>query len=94
MEFLQWQRKQEDIDRITKLQLDILTTCSNYLKKDGELVYSTCSILKEENQNIIEKFLAKNKNFKLFNDSNPYININTNEIQDGFFICKLTKINT
>ncbi len=88
---IKWQRKPDDIEEITKLQLKILTTCSNYLKKGGELVYSTCSILKEENQNIIERFLKENRNYKFFDDNNPYININTNEIQDGFFICKLTK---
>ncbi len=88
---IKWQRKPEDIEEITKLQLKILTTCSNYLKNGGELVYSTCSILKEENQNIIEKFLEENQNFKFYDNNTPYININTNETQDGFFICKLTK---
>ena len=88
---IKWQRKQEDIEEITKLQLKILTTCSNYLKNGGELVYSTCSILKEENQNIIEKFLEENNNFNFYDNKNQYININTNEIQDGFFICKLIK---
>ena len=88
---IKWQRKPEDIEKITKLQFEILTICAKYLKKGGSLVYSTCSILKEENQNIIEKFLKDNKNFTFGDESNPYININTNEIQDGFFICKLIK---
>lgn len=102
---IKWQRKPEDIENICKIQYKILETCSKYLKKDGELVYSTCSILKEENQNIIEKFLKENNNFNYSNYenisnyniikkyivNNKYIEINTNQNYDGFFICKLTK---
>ena len=88
---IKWQRKPEDIEEVTKLQIKILTTCSKYLKKGGELVYSTCSIFKEENQNIIEQFLKENKNFDYSDEKNKFIDINTNVKQDGFFICKLKK---
>ena len=66
---IKWQRKPEDIKEITKLQMQILNTCSKYLKKGGELVYSTCSILNEENENIIEQFLKDNKNFKFYDNN-------------------------
>lgn len=62
---IKWQRKTEDIESISKIQYDILNTCSKYLKQGGELVYSTCSILSSENREIISKFLNKNKEFKL-----------------------------
>ena len=52
---IKWQRKKEDIEEISKIQMQILEVCSKYLKPKGELVYSTCSILKEENENIIKK---------------------------------------
>ena len=45
--------------------MQILEVCSKYLRPKGELVYSTCSILKEENENIIRKFLEKNSNFNI-----------------------------
>ena len=64
---IKWQKKKEDLDEIQKLQMDILNTCSKYLKIGGELVYSTCSIFKKENRFLIEDFLNKNKNFKLVN---------------------------
>lgn len=86
---IKWQRKQEDIKEISLLQYKILETCSKYLKKDGVLVYSTCSILKEENEDIINEFIKNNSNFELLKDS--ILNIKPSEENDGFFICKLHK---
>ena len=60
---IKWQKSKEDIEEITKTQKQILENCSQYLKKGGELVYSTCSILKEENENIINNFLKVHENF-------------------------------
>lgn len=101
---IKWKRKQEDIEEITSIQMGILENCSKYLKKGGELVYSTCSILREENQDIIEKFLTKNTNFRLekianekvgfltnFVENEKYIQVYPNEKSDGFFMCKLYK---
>ena len=101
---IKWKRKSEDIKEITQIQEKILETCSKYLKKGGQLVYSTCSIFKEENEDIIEKFLEKNKefeyskivgeNYKYFTKSQKnqaILNLITNKESDGFFICKLQK---
>lgn len=84
---IKWQRKLEDVEEITQIQEQILQNCSNYLKKGGELVYSTCSILKQENDKIIEKFIEKNKNFEIKEILSVYQNENT----DGFYICKVRK---
>lgn len=62
---IKWQKKVEDIKEISKVQSQILETCSKYLKPGGTLVYSTCSILKEENDKVIEKFLKNNSNFEV-----------------------------
>ena len=64
---IKWQKSKEDINEITKIQKKILENCSQYLKKGGELVYSTCSILKEENENVIKEFIQKHKNFCIEN---------------------------
>ena len=90
---IKWERKKEDIKEISKIQLQILETCSKYLKKGGELVYSTCSIFKEENENVINNFLEKNMEFEICKnkDNIECINIYPNVKQDGFFICKLIK---
>lgn len=86
---IKWKRKVEDIYEITKIQQQILENCSKYLKNGGILVYSTCSILKEENENVIYKFLSENTNFEIVESS--IINIIPDEEKDGFFICKLRK---
>lgn len=52
------------IDELNIKQLSILTSASRLLKVGGFLVYATCSILKEENEDIVEKFLSENTNFK------------------------------
>ena len=86
---IKWQRKPEDIEKITEIQKKILNNCSKYLKKDGAMVYSTCSILKEENENIIFEFLNKNSNFEIV--KNGKCSIMPDIERDGFFICKLHK---
>ena len=81
---IKWQKSKEDIEEITKTQKQILENCSQYLKKGGELVYSTCSILKEENENIIDEFIKEHENF-----ITEKINIKENEkIQNKEFFEK------
>lgn len=89
---IKWQKTEEEIIEITKIQENILQICSKYLKKGGELVYSTCSILMEENEKIIEKFLEKEKSGTTIHFEVIYkTNILPNSQTDGFFICKLKK---
>ena len=88
---IKWQRNQEDIDTISKIQYEILNTCSKYLKQGGELVYSTCSILNSENKEIIFKFLENNSNFKIkeieiLQDKNKTNNYFKKYIVDNKFI--------
>ena len=86
---IKWQRKPEDMDEIINIQKKILKNCSKYLKKGGYLVYSTCSIFRKENEEIIFEFLSKNDEFEIF--ENNVVNFLPDEEKDGFFICKLRK---
>ena len=80
---IKWQRKNEDIETISKIQYEILNTCSKYLKKGGKLVYSTCSILDKENKDIISKFLKENNNFEIEKiDISKYENKNYNYFEN------------
>lgn len=62
---IKWQKEEKDVEEITKTQYKILETCFKYLKPGGELVYSTCSIFKSENEDIVRKFIENNKNAKI-----------------------------
>ena len=98
-------RKVEDIESLSALQYDLIENAKNYVKVGGYLIYSTCTIEKEENNNIIKKFLKTNKNFKLVSiedsfknsDNLPdlkdgYINLYPHiHGTDGFFIAKMIK---
>jgi len=96
-----WNRTQQDIEKLTKIQYEILTSASKLLKKEGTLVYSTCSIEKEENIMQIEKFLQNNKNFQLesFPEALEFLDkkcgyaqiLQSSHNTEGFFIAKLKK---
>jgi 16S rRNA (cytosine967-C5)-methyltransferase len=61
---IKWSRNMEDIKEITKLQAKILRVSSSYVKPGGVLVYSTCTINPEENEEIIREFIGSNTEFK------------------------------
>lgn len=60
---LEWSK--EHVRSCATRQLEILENAKYALKKDGILVYSTCTFSIEENEGVIRKFLEKNKNFEL-----------------------------
>ncbi len=86
---IKWSRNEEELKDIVVIQKEILNTCSKYLKVGGTLVYSTCTVLKEENENQVEKFLEEHKDFRLEEEIKLYPNINNT---DGFYIARLTRI--
>ncbi len=72
------------IDKLSQTQYNILVNASNYLKKDGMLVYSTCSLNRAENEEVCDKFLKEHTDFvkeKDYRTLFPHINNS-----DGFFI--------
>ena len=54
-------RKQQDIEKFSNQQLQLLEEGWKILKSGGKLLYVTCSIFKHENENVVMKFLSKNK---------------------------------
>ncbi len=90
----------EESKALPKIQYDILENVSNYLKVGGILVYSTCTILPDENENNIKKFLESHKNFELVPFSVGELEVESGMITllphthhtDGFFIAKLVKV--
>lgn len=64
---LRWKRTPEDIAKLSKLQLSILRKASLHVKSGGTLVYSTCTLCKEENIQMVKRFLSENSSFSLDN---------------------------
>ncbi|PID28054.1 MAG: 16S rRNA methyltransferase [Candidatus Cloacimonadota bacterium] len=61
---LRWQKSQ-DLDSILKIQSEALQHGAKFVKPGGCLIYSTCTLNKQENEKQVENFLESNKNFEL-----------------------------
>ncbi|MGM0873619.1 MAG: 16S rRNA (cytosine(967)-C(5))-methyltransferase RsmB [Bacillota bacterium] len=102
---IKYTKTQDDVLKLAKLQNNILQAVAPLLKKDGVLVYSTCTIDQEENSDVIHTFLEKHPEFerddtvkeRLPEKLHRYFN--NGEIQllphyfgtDGFYIACLRK---
>jgi len=62
---IKWRTTEKDLRNFAAAQKVILQNASLAVKKDGHLIYCTCSLLPAENENIIDDFLARNTNFSL-----------------------------
>lgn len=62
---IKWQRDESDIKRLYQLQSKILGNVAEHLKLDGVLVYSTCTLTKDENDRVVEGFLHEHQEFEL-----------------------------
>jgi len=98
-----WRKQKEDLFRLQKLQLEILSNASGLLKKGGSLVYSTCTITPEENEQVIEKFLKRHEDFKIKDGSQlvpPEVVDESGFVKtfphihkmDGSFACRLDRV--
>ncbi len=98
-----YKRKEEDIQNLAEIQLKILNNVVKYLKPKGEMVYSTCSIEKTENNDVINKFLIQNPEFEIisikdiipFKTAKDIKSLQITQFEhnmDGFFICKLKRL--
>ena len=76
------------MDTIIPLQAKLLDNAYYLLKKNGKMVYSTCTINKKENEQMIKQFLDKYPDMKIIEEKKilPYV-----YDSDGFYMCKLEK---
>lgn len=62
---LRWRIKPEEIDRLRAMQLRLMRDAAGRLKAGGTMVYSTCSLEPEENENVVQEFLRTETGFRL-----------------------------
>ncbi len=96
---IKWLRQENDIDQLVQLQKKILTALWAKLKPNGILLYATCSVLPEENNQQITQFLIENGDAKLealpFDQTDGEIGMQLLPTElggDGFYYAKLRKI--
>lgn len=103
---IKYQKTQDDVLGLAQIQSELLEHMASLLKVGGTLVYSTCTVTVEENEQTLIEFIQRHPNFSIdkFNEEdNVPSDIVTNEGQiriwpnqyhtDGFFISRLIKNN-
>lgn len=101
---IRWNRQPDDLVANQVIQLNLLQTAASILKPGGILVYATCSIEPEENEQVIEQFLASASGFVLTNcrdflpesaaplvDDNGFFRPLPAEEIEGFFAARLVR---
>jgi len=83
---IRWRISESDIHELAAQQKLFLKNAVRVLKPGGQLVYSTCSVEREENEQVIETFQRENTEFKLLNTRRLWPQ---QEGTDGFFIASL-----
>jgi 16S rRNA (cytosine967-C5)-methyltransferase len=102
---IKWHRDPNDIQRLAQLQKNIVNQVVRYLKPGGVLVYSTCTLTCDENENLVEEFLEHHKGFVL-DDAASYLPETARSLvqgnyfralphrhnTDGFFAARMRKV--
>lgn len=99
-----WHREEKDIERLSGLQKKMLDRLSSYLKPGGTLVYSTCTLTHEENEEVVEDFLKRHEEFvleaaadflpesaKLMVRGKCFLALPHRDGTDGFFAARMRK---
>lgn len=79
----------EKMASLVELQREMLHIVCNYVKKEGILVYSTCTIHRGENEENVKWFLENHKEFELLSQQQIFPR---EEFGDGFFLAKMKKV--
>jgi 16S rRNA (cytosine967-C5)-methyltransferase len=102
---LKWRQSEQDVTELARKQSAILASAARLLKPGGRLVYATCSLLREENEAVVEPLLAARPDFKPLDcaaifeqqrialDTGTYLKLYPHlHATDGFFAAALEKL--
>ena len=85
---IKWTHQESDIAALAEIQSQILDNACEYVKPGGILLYSTCTILKEENEEQVSRFLARHTEFKKCEEK---LLLPHKDAGTGFYICNMRK---
>ena len=88
---IKWLRRKKDIASFSAQQSEILQALCPLLAPEGLLLYATCSVFGQENQQIIDDFLSKNTGMRQLPIAFPTGQLLPNDQHDGFFYALLQK---
>jgi len=85
---IKWRLRIDDIGKLAEMQRKILNSGSKFLKPGGILVYSACTISREETYDIIKSFINENRDYFLIEERQflPHI-----DDVEGFYIAKIRR---
>ncbi len=85
---IKWRLRPQDISELSKIQRSILNNGARFLKPNGILVYSACTISREETYDIIKSFISENKEFRIIEERQTLPHIDDVE---GFYMAKIQR---
>jgi 16S rRNA (cytosine967-C5)-methyltransferase len=91
---IKWHRNENDIRRLGGLQAKILRRAAGYLRPNGVLVYAACTLTRQENEGIVEAFLAQYEEFELEDAARYLPGQATHMVRDKFFVALPQRDNT
>lgn len=81
-------KSESDLEALPGIQLDILRGLAECVKPGGTLLYSTCTLRKCENEDVIATFLSENSGFEVQEMRTLWPDIDDS---DGFFVCRMVR---
>lgn len=69
---LRWRIMEEEVPKFTQLQYELVRAAVKLLKPGGKLLYTTCSMLREEGEDVIQRVISKVRDVKLLRINGPY----------------------
>ena len=93
-------KTEEDIATLPELQRKILQNAARYVKKGGALLYSTCTVLPEENEDVVNAFLKKHPDYvpepfqtdEIQSENGMLLLLPFQHQTDGFFFAKIRRL--
>ncbi|MBQ9703835.1 MAG: 16S rRNA (cytosine(967)-C(5))-methyltransferase RsmB, partial [Clostridia bacterium] len=93
-------KKEDSVSNLPSVQYAILSNCARYVRVGGELMYSTCTLNIDVNENVVNRFLTENEGFEpvdfslgdIHSEKGMYTFFEHITGSDGFFVAKLRRV--